>query len=74
MKTTFVAVALIMGFTACTNRMNCPTTNPRYFYQKMGVKKTPRMSTGKKRGSYGNTAYVVPPKYRKGITNYGKLK
>jgi len=74
MKSILMMSALIMGLTSCSNRMNCPTTNPRYFYQKMGVKKHPRMSTGKKRGSHGNTSYIVPQRYRKGITNYGKIK
>jgi hypothetical protein len=40
----------------------------------MGVKNNSRMSSGKKRGSHGNSAFIVPYKYRKGILNYGKLK
>jgi len=40
----------------------------------MGLKNHPRMSTGKKEGSYGNNTYIVPFKYRRGILNYGKIK
>ena len=74
MKKILMMFAIIVWLSSCSNRMNCPTTNSRYFYQKMGIKNHPRMSKGKKRGSYGNASYIVPYKYRKGIPNYGKLK
>lgn len=75
MKSFSILLLFIVGLCSCSQRMNCPTTHPKYFYKKMGTTKGGSSPVFyKNKGSRGSSSYIVPYKYRKGIINYGKLK
>jgi hypothetical protein len=75
MKSVMYVLLALIGLCSCNHAMNCPTTNPKYFYKPAGVRKAAGKSLYRTpKGKNTNNAFVVPAKYRKGISNYGKLK
>jgi hypothetical protein len=62
-----ILFVIIVLFSSCS-RGQCPTTNKNYFMR--GVPKSKPLYKGYR----SQKAYIVPYKYRRKVSNYGKIK